>query len=1028
MKLIFKDAFKKVKSTIGRFLSLFFIVALGVGFFAGIKASKYDMYLTGDKYYDDNNLMDIRITSTLGLTNDDIEEVKKQKGVEEVIPSYFTDAFNNKEVVRVHAINDNINQVWLKDGAMPKNDNECLVEEGTYEIGDTITLTGNNVQENLKNTKLKVVGLVRSPMYIGIEKGITNIGSGKLESFVYVNESNFKMEAYTDLYLKVKDAKNEVSYEEGYTEKIDAVKDELSKIQAVMETRRYEEILEKVTNEIEKIENDLKKERDNGVKELSQAKAELDDNKYKLESGKKELIEQENRFQSEKINGLNQINSGKQELENAKSEYEKKLVDYNNTKDTIRQNLDKAKDDLKLQEELLEQNKDNMSIEEYNESLEKINSAKTLLQQQEEEFLNAPKVLEDTRILLEEKTTELNNKETLYYKTIEESQRKLDNARIELQNNETKLNEGYAEYEKANQEFEQKISEAYQKIDEEKQKLKDIPRPEWYVLDRTDNPGYIDFKNDALRVDAIARVFPVFFLLVAALVCLNTMTRMVEEDRTQIGIFKALGYSNPKIMSSYIAYVSIATVLGSIVGLLIGYNILPRVIFGVYSFTYYLPDIVIYINPIMFITITLVALGLIMSVTLFSCYKELEEQPASLLRPKAPKKGKKIFLENIKIIWNRISFTGKVTIRNLFRYKKRIIMTIVGISGCTALTLTGFGLRDGISSIVKLQYGKVFKYDAMFVLNNDVESIDSDLNSLLKQNNIDSPMLFHQELFSFRQNDKKHDFYMMIPEYSDVSKYINLQNRVTKEKYSITDDGVIITEKMAELLNAKVGDNIKIRNSDNMLYIVKVNAIVENYAYHYMYMSSNYYEKIFGNKPLYNTIFSNIDIDSREDISSNLIESGKILNTNFTIDNIKTFDTMIDSLNKIVLVILGASFLLAFIVLYNLTTINITERIREIATIKVLGFYDREVSSYVYRETIALTIIGMFVGLFLGVFLHAFVMKTAEMDFIMFSKDIEFISFVLSGVITIIFSVIVQIITHYKLKKIDMIESLKSVE
>ena len=355
-------------------------------------------------------------------------------------------------------------------------------------------------------------------------------------------------------------------------------------------------------------------------------------------------------------------------------------------------------------------------------------------------------------------------------------------------------------------------------------------------------------------------------------------------------------------------------------------------------------------------------------------------------------------------------------------------MTVIGIAGCTALTLTGFGLRDGITSIVKLQYGKIFKYDAMFVLDNDVENLDNELITLLEKNNIDNPMLVHQELFSFKQGNKKHDFYMMIPKENDISKYINLQNRTTNQKYELNDDGVIITEKMAELLNAKTGDNIKIRNSNNELYFVKVNAIVENYAYHYMYMTNNYYQKVFGNKPLYNTIFSNVDNDKQDEISTSLIESGRVLSTNFTTNNIKTFDTMIDSLNKIVFVILGASCLLAFIVLYNLTTINITERIREIATIKVLGFYDKEVSSYVYRETIALTIIGMFVGLFLGIFLHAFVMKTAEMDFIMFSKKIEFISFVLSGVITIIFSVIVQIFTHFKLKKIDMIESLKSVE
>ena len=555
-----------------------------------------------------------------------------------------------------------------------------------------------------------------------------------------------------------------------------------------------------------------------------------------------------------------------------------------------------------------------------------------------------------------------------------------------------------------------------------------MPKPKWYVLDRTDNPGYTDFKNDALRVDAIASVFPVFFLLVAALVCLNTMTRMVEEERGEIGIYKALGYNNFKIISSYLIYVLVATLFGSVIGLLIGYNVLPRVIFGVYSFTYYLPNIIIYIDPLMFTLITLVAILLILSVTVFSCYNELKEQPASLLRPKPPKKGKKIFLENIKWIWRHISFTGKVTIRNLFRYKKRIFMTIIGIAGCTALTLTGFGLRDGISSIVKLQYGKIFKYTGLLVLNEEINTIDDEFKTILEKEKITDKLLVRQELFSFKTSDKKHDFYLMVPQTNKIDKFIDLRNRTTTEQYELNDDGVIITEKMAQLLGIKKGENIKIRNSDNSLFIVKVNEIVENYAYHYMYMSNNYYEKIFGTKPNYNIILFNSNNENKDQQATNLIDSGKVLNVNFTYNNIKTFDTMVSSLNKIVLVILGASCLLAFVVLYNLTTINITERIREIATIKVLGFYDKEVSSYIYKETVTLTIIGIFVGLFLGVFLHAFVMKTAEMDFIMFSKNIKFISYVLSFGITLFFSALVLLVTHFKLKKIDMIESLKSVE
>lgn len=1028
MKLIIKESIKKIKGSIGRFLSLFFIVLLGVGFFAGIKSARGDMYLTADKYYDNQELMDIKIISTLGLTIDDVNEIKNQKNIEEVIPTYFIDTLNKKEVIRVHAINNKVNIPKLEKGRLPKKDNECVIENGKYKIGDTITLTSNDVDKNLKNTKYKIVGLVTSPMYIGLEKGITNIGNGKLSSYMYINNNNFETDVYQEIYIKVKNAKKEISYDEKYINKIEKVKKSLSKIQSVQETKRYEEILEKVNNEIQKIEKELNAERINGIKKLTKAKEELDNNKYKLDKAKKELQEKEAVYNKEKNIGLEKIESAKKEIEKAKLELQNKESEYNKTKDIIKNSIDNSKLELEEKENILNQNKDNISIEEYNEQLQILKQAKENLNKKEQEFLNTPKIIENTKKTLENKSKELQKEENNYYKSIENAKVQLENGKKELYINEKKLNEGYIEYEKSNKEFESKINEAYNKIEEQKEKLKNIPKPKWYIQDRTDNPGYIDFKNDALRVDAIAKVFPVFFLLVAALVCLNTMTRMVEEERGQIGIFKALGYGNIKIVSSYLIYVFIATLFGSILGLLIGFNVLPRIIYDAYSFTYTLPKLIIYMDKTMFIVITLVALALTMCVTLFSCYKELIEEPAFLLRPKPPKKGKKIFLEKINFIWNKISFTGKVTIRNLFRYKKRIFMTIIGIAGCSALTLTGFGLRDGITSIVKLQYEKIFNYDALFVLNNEIKDYDNDLNNLLKTNNIKDPLLVHQELFSFKVDNKKHDFYMMIPQNDDIYKFVNFKNRKTNEKYKLKDDGAIITEKMAQLLDVKIGDNIKIRDSENKLYIVNISAIVENYAYHYMYLNQNYYEKVFDKELTYNTILSNCDSNNKDKISSNLINSGKVLNTNFTVDNIKNFDTIIDSLNKIVLVILGASCLLAFIVLYNLTTINITERIREIATIKVLGFYDKEVSGYVYRETLVLTIIGIFVGLFLGVFLHAFVMKTAEMDFIMFSKDINKSSFILSALITLLFSIIVQVFTHFKLKKVDMIESLKSVE
>ena len=548
-------------------------------------------------------------------------------------------------------------------------------------------------------------------------------------------------------------------------------------------------------------------------------------------------------------------------------------------------------------------------------------------------------------------------------------------------------------------------------------------------MDRTDNANYSDFKNDALRVDAIAKVFPVFFLLVAALVCLNTMSRMVEEERTQIGIFKALGYSNFKIMFCYIFYVSIATLLGGIIGLMIGYQVLPRTIYGIYSFTYYLPDIIIYINPIHFTLIILIALILTNLVTMFSCYRELSEVPASLLRPKAPKAGKKVFLERINFIWKRIKFSCKVTIRNLFRYKKRIFMTVIGIAGCTALMLTGFGLKDSITDMIDIQFGNIFKYDDVLVLDKEIQTIDSNLDSLLIKNNLVDPLLIKQEMYSFKANSKNHDFYIFVASDADLlKKYISLRNSDTQKELSLSDDGVIITEKMAELLNLKIGDYVEARNSSNELILLKVSGVTENYIYHYAYMTPQYYEEVFNEDISYNAIMSNVTSSHHDEISTALIDSNRFVNVTFIADNMDKFNNMVDSLNKIVFVILIAACMLAFIVLYNLTNINIRERIREIATLKVLGFYDREVSNYVYREIFILTLIGIGCGLFLGVFLHKFVMITAEMDFIMFKRGINVSSYILATLVTILFSIIVLITTYFKLKKVDMIESLKSVE
>ena len=511
--------------------------------------------------------------------------------------------------------------------------------------------------------------------------------------------------------------------------------------------------------------------------------------------------------------------------------------------------------------------------------------------------------------------------------------------------------------------------------------------------------------------------------------CFNTMNRMIEEERGEIGVLSSLGYGSFNIINGYLFYVFFATVIGVTIGLLIGYTLIPNIIYSIYNANYILPSLNINMKLLPFFIIILITLGLMSLIAIISCLKELKNVPATILRPATPKSGKRIILERITFIWKRLSFTGKVTARNMFRYKKRIVMTVLGVVGSTALLLTGFGLRDSISGLADLQYGKINHYDALLVFQNSFKTIEEEWKSKLKEDNITEYLPIYQASFTFEAKDLTHDVYLIALENNtELNNFITLNSKVN-ENFTFPEDGVIISEKMADLLNVKIGDFIKLRNSNNELVVLPVSEIVENYTLHYVYMNKETYEKYFEKELEYNMIMTNLNEEtSHEDFAEKWIDSGLVSTINFTEDNILVFDNMVKGLNLIIVLIIGASCMLAFIVLYNLTTINIAERIREISTLKVLGFYDKEVSSYVYRETLFLTIIGILIGLGAGIFLHMYVINVAETDNILFLHSIKWYSYIFSFLIIIFFTILVQIITNQKLKKINMVESLKSVE
>ena len=1010
--LIFINSFRKIKNSLGRFLSLIFIVALGSAFFSGIREASMDMIKAVDEYYDNTNLMDYKIVSTMGLTEGDLKAIEEVADNLIVEPSYSFDLILDGDVTRIHAINENINKVNLISGNMPK-DGECLVEDGTYNIGDKIIIES----DNLKTKEYTVSGTVTSSLYIYRTKGISTVGDGKLDKYIFIPKDNFNIEYYTEIYIIAKDGIEKTAYLEEYNAIIDTLDGKLKELKPIRETIRYEEILAEAMGKINDAEAELNEEKLENEKKFSDALKELDEGKESINKAYQEWQEGYDELQETTKEMERTFNNANAELEEGKKQFISTLDKYNLKEDELETNLETLNTQINNINSLLE-TLDPSSLEylTYQATLTQLNETKTNLE-----------LLIDTKNTLELSEQELN--ENMAKWEIE-----FDNAIGELNDNyklieerEQELNEGYQEYEENYQTYLEEIAKAEQEIADAKEELNNLEKPIWYLMSREDNSGYTNFYENATKVDAIAAVFPVFFMLVVFLMSLNTMTRMIEEERNEIGIYVSLGISKFKIIISYLFYVLIATSIGLIIGLSIGYAYIPHIIYNIYQSNYIIPSLKTYAEVIPCISIILVTLSLMVIVTLITILKDFKYVPATLLRPEPPKNGKKVFLEKLKFIWKRLSFTWKVTIRNMFRYKKRIIMTLLGISGCTALLLTGFGLRDSVSSLVSLQYDTIHLYDSMLILNEEVNSPNEDINQLLNDKNIHDLLYTHMESYVFEADGKRIDTYLMAFENLDiVSKYFNLKD-LEGNPLTLSDNGVIITEKMAESLNARVGEDIQIRNSENELFILRVAGICENYVNSYVYMTSNYYYKLF-NEVTYNTIITDVNDNNHEQLATELLDSGYFTNIQYTEDSLDVFNDIIDGLNNIIYLIIAASSLLAIIVLYNLTAININERKREIATLKVLGFKDKEVSTYVYRETLILTSIGIIIGLFLGVILNSFVLTIAETDEILFVKDIKPLSFVYAFIIMIFFTVLVQFITHFVLKKIDMIESLKSVE
>ena len=1010
--LIFKNSFRKIWKSKGRFLSLILIVILGTSFFAGVRETASDMIKTLDNYYDETNLYDFKIVSTMGLTDDDIKSLDKIDGIKKIEGTYSFDTLIDGNAVKISALS-NISKPTLVKGRMPKKNNECLGEEGYYNIGDTIKIEDDTY---LNNNSCKIVGTVNSSSYIYENKGISTVGDGKLDSLIYTSKDNFKLDYYTEIYIEVDNAKEELSYSDSYDLLIDKVNKKLMKLKPLRETARYEEILKNAMDKVAERENELNRVKSENETKFNDALTELNSNKIKLDEGLEEYNSNLNTLNKTKESTESQLNNGFNALESAKTEFNNALSNAGLTVDSLGPTLDTTNTAITELEKQLEGLDPSDSLyETLNARLNELKNNKT----------NIETLISTNNTLTEQENT-LNSSLSTWNREYSKALKELNSAKREIDNGYIELEQGYEEYNTNYNLYLEEVSNYENKINDAKNEIQNIEKPVWYLLTREDLTGYTSFYESATKVDSIAAVFPIFFILIAFLMAFNTMNRMIEEERSEIGAFISLGIRKSTISFSYLLYVFIACILGLVIGLSIGYTLIPRILYTVYSASFTIPKLITYANPYACLIIVLTTIILMSLVVFITLVKDFRLAPATILRPESPKNGKKILLERIKPLWKHLSFSWKITLRNLFRYKKRIFMTVLGIAGCTALLLTGFGIKDSLSDLLDIQYGNITHYDATLVLNDDVN--DDDVIKSLTDNNITAYTKTSISSFTFKANNKNLDFTLIaFMNDTNIDDYITLKT-LDGNSLSLSNNGVIITEKMSELLNAKVGENISIRDSDNRLYIVKVSGICENYIGNFMYMNNTYYEEIFDDDN-YNSYLVNLDNSiNKEKLSNNLLETKYFGAIQYTEDNMDMFNDIIAGMNNIVYLIIIFSSFLAITVLYNLTIININERKREIATLKVLGFKDKEVSSYVYRETIILTIIGIIVGIFLGFSLNTFVLMIAETDEILFIKTIKPLSYILSFIIIVAFSIIVQIVTYFILKRIDMIDSLKSVE
>lgn len=1319
-KTFIKIVLREIKGSFGRFIAIFAIVALGVGFLAGLLATTPDMKATVDRYYDEYNMADIFIKATMGLTDADLKTASEIEEVKNVMPAFVTDILtenNSNEIIptRIYGLSQQffsedsataINQLKLLKGRMPQSKNECVVEQeggnlSRIELGSILRISEENddfenMGDTYNNTEFTVVGVVSNPFYFSFEKEKTNIGNGRIGAIIYVYESNYALDVYTDFLITVKEASGLTAFTDDYEALTERIVEKLEAVSITRSEIRYNEVILEANDKIQEAKaeyEDGKKEAEAELaeawQEIEEGRDELRDAKLKIEDGTKEIADAKNTLKKETADANNEINDAKQELADALTEledgekelsdaitkledgkleyndgyleyleglqeiteaqrefdkgeldyekgveklanakkriekgedklaegrsdliraenkYEKGMQQYAEQKakfdllmeqiltalsglglsysnsqelfaamdhdvtgavstivtgvltgmrDTLQsqvnainslliavndlesyiialeqgtpippdgKTLDEARAELASLKALYEAEKVNLEPlneaiaslpsnadvlktgwdelneakaglddaasqissgwdsyyegrrdlkegkEKYNQGVADLEEAKKELDENRQkladgwnELRDAKAELEDARLEIEDGEKELSDarkeldegwaeyydgldkiaeaEETLE-KEIADAELKIRNAendlaegRHEYEEGLLELADGEADYQEAQADVEKELADAEKEIADAEKDITEIKLPEWYVLDRKSNVSYVSFSMNADKVAAIATVFPVFFYLVAALVTLTTMTRMVEKERTQIGALKAFGYKKGTIMFKYLFYCGLASISGSIAGLLIGFNILPNVIWRAYGMLYHLPPLKAAFMWKYAISSSVIAVICTMAATVNACYHTLKEKPAGLMLPKAPKAGKRIFLEQVTFIWSRLKFTYKATARNILRYKKHFFMTVIGIAGCTALMVAGFGINDSIKDVANTQFEDIIKYQLLIELDTE-KKYDDILTGFLNDSDkvTDYTELFRSE-GTITHGTESFQLSIIVPETgAGFTEFINLNNRKTGEAVNFKDDSVILTEKLADSLNILKGEKVILENDDGRTAELVVTDLCENYVGSYIYLTQASYAYYFDADPKSNVILVNSrqeEDSQQDDIITEVLLSEAVSGAEFTTQAQKPYKNLLSSIGFIVIVLVIAAGALAVIVLYNLINININERNNELATLKVLGYHNNEVAGYVFRETIILSIAGTLTGLLLGIMLHRFIVAVVENHDLMFGRNISPLSFVLSAGATLLFSFAVDLIMYGKLKKIEMVDSMKAVE